>query len=138
MRLILRLITLLYIAAIFILADSSMVKDLSRFNPYSLLHVPLYGILSLLLIFSISSSPKIPSIHLKEWFDQIQGNEKRFFYRAGMITLMVAMGDEIYQSCLPTRHASFLDLILDLLGTVLALSLLYYFLKKRNRSTQRA
>lgn len=138
MRWILRLVTLLYIAAIFMLADSSMVKDLSRFNPYSLLHIPLYGILSLLLIFSISSSPNTSSTHPKRLLNQIQVNERRFFYRAGMITSMVAIGDEIYQSYLPTRNASFIDLLLDFLGIVLALSLLHYFLKTKSRSTQRA
>ncbi len=138
MRLILRLITLLYIAGIFILADAPIVRELSRFNPYSLLHIPLYGILSLLLIFSIPSPSKTPSIHLKDWLDQVQGNEKRSFYRVGMITLMVAVGDEIYQSHLPTRNASFNDLVLDVLGIVLALTLLHYFLKTRNRSNQRA
>lgn len=137
MRWILRLITLLYIAAIFILADSSMVKELSRFNPYSLLHVPLYGILSLLLIFSISSSSKISTTHPEELLSQVQETEKRSFFQAGMIASMVAMGDEIYQSFLPTRKASFIDLVLDFIGMILALILLYYFLKTRHRSTQR-
>ena len=36
----------------FIFADSSVVSTLAAFNPYSLLHIPLYGILTVLLIFS--------------------------------------------------------------------------------------
>lgn len=138
MRWILRLVTFLYIAAIFVLADSPIVRDLSRFNPYSLLHIPLYGILSLLLILSISSSSKIPSTPVKDLLNRVQVNEKRLFYRAGVITSMVALGDEIYQSHLPTRNASFIDLLLDFLGMFLALSLLHYFLKTKRRSTQRA
>lgn len=137
MRWILRLVTLLYIAAIFMFADTSMVKDLSRFNPFSLLHIPLYGILSLLLIFSISSSSNTPLTHTKRLLNQVQVNEKGIFYRAGVITSMVAIGDEIYQSYLPTRNASFIDLLLDFLGIVLALSLLHYFLRTKNRSTQK-
>jgi len=43
-----------YIAAIFLLADSPMVSALSAFNPYSLLHIPLYGILSILLILTVT------------------------------------------------------------------------------------
>ena len=46
-----------YIAAIFLLADSPMVSDVAPFNPHSLLHVPLYGILTFLLIFSNFASP---------------------------------------------------------------------------------
>jgi hypothetical protein len=45
-----------YIAGIFLFADSPVVSDIAPFNPYSLLHIPLYGILTLLLILSNWSS----------------------------------------------------------------------------------
>ena len=35
-----------YIFAIFFLADSGAVSQIGEFNPYSLLHIPLYGILT--------------------------------------------------------------------------------------------
>jgi len=138
MRSILRMMTLLYIGAIFVLADSPMAKDLSRFNPYSFLHIPLYGMLSLLLILSFPSSPKTPSTHPGISLAQIRISEKRAFFRAGIIALVIGMADEIYQSYLPSRNASVMDLFLDFLGVVLALFILYYFLKIRNRKTQKA
>jgi hypothetical protein len=52
MRIIFSIISIAYIAAIFLFAGSPVVSDLAPFNPYSLLHIPLYGILTALLIFS--------------------------------------------------------------------------------------
>ncbi|MCJ7784563.1 MAG: hypothetical protein MUP41_11570, partial [Desulfobacterales bacterium] len=34
------------------MADSPMVSELAQFNPYSILHIPVYGILTVLLFFS--------------------------------------------------------------------------------------
>lgn len=51
------ILSLAYIAGIFLLADSPVVSDVAPFNPYSLLHIPLYGILTFLLIFSNFASP---------------------------------------------------------------------------------
>ena len=46
-----------YITGIFLFADSPVVSEAAPFNPYSLLHIPLYGILTFLLIFSNFASP---------------------------------------------------------------------------------
>jgi VanZ family protein len=46
------ILSIAYIAGIFLWADSPIVEELSAFNPYSLLHIPLYGILTILLILS--------------------------------------------------------------------------------------
>jgi hypothetical protein len=43
-----------YIAGIFLFADSPVVSDVAPFNPYSILHIPLYGILTFLLVLSFS------------------------------------------------------------------------------------
>lgn len=130
MKSVLRMITFLYIGGIFIFADSPMVRDLSRFNPYSLLHIPLYGILSLLIKFSLPSSHPILNLRPKSLVSSIQMSKKRFFYEAGGIALLVGVADEIYQSYLPNRNSSLMDLFLDFLGIVISLSLLRYFLKK--------
>ena len=53
MSIIFIIISVAYIGGIFLFADSSVVSSLSSFNPYSLLHIPLYGILTGLLAFSI-------------------------------------------------------------------------------------
>jgi hypothetical protein len=47
-------LSIAYIVGIFLWADSPVVSVLAPFNPYSLLHIPLYGILTVLLIFSFS------------------------------------------------------------------------------------
>jgi hypothetical protein len=52
MRIFFSILSIIYIAGIFLFADSSVVSTLAAFNPYSLLHIPLYGILTVLLIFS--------------------------------------------------------------------------------------
>lgn len=52
MRVFFSILSIVYIAGIFLWADSPVVSDLGYFNPYSLLHIPLYAILTVLLIFS--------------------------------------------------------------------------------------
>ena len=53
MRVFFSILSVAYIWAIFFLADAPVVYTLSSFNPYSILHSPLYGGLTLVLIFSI-------------------------------------------------------------------------------------
>ena len=52
MRIFFSILSIAYIAGIFLFAGSSIVQTLAPFNRYSLLHLPLYGILTVLLIFS--------------------------------------------------------------------------------------
>jgi hypothetical protein len=52
MNILFSILSIVYISAIFILAGSPIVRTLASFNPYSLLHIPLYGVLTVLLIFS--------------------------------------------------------------------------------------
>jgi hypothetical protein len=59
--------SLIYIGPIFFLADSPMVSKLAAFNLWSLLHIPVYFILTVLLLLSflpirpLSLTPWIPS-----------------------------------------------------------------------------
>jgi len=125
-RFIFTVLSIAYIASIFLLAGSSIVSDLSVFNPYSLLHIPLYGVLTLLLIFSIipfgfsSSNPTNP-------IDQ--RNQKNRFLFAGLIALGVAVADEIYQIYVPGRKASATDILLDAIGIVLVLLVFHRIFK---------
>jgi hypothetical protein len=138
MRILFSILSLLYIAAIFILAGSPAVDTLSEFNPYSLIHIPLYGILAGLLVFSMvpitrefgeasiqsgSNSRELPS---KETI----GLKLRFFI-AGAIGLAVAALDEIHQLYVPGRDGSAMDVVLDLAGITLALLLCSRLLKSR-------
>jgi hypothetical protein len=60
MRIFFSILSIAYIAGIFLFADSSVVSTLAAFNPYSLLHIPLYGVLTVLLIFSFIPITQLP------------------------------------------------------------------------------
>jgi len=154
-----------YIAAIFLLADSPMVSDVAPFNPYSLLHVPLYGILTFLLIFSNFASPfkfinkrnqmnskdsidpknsKNPtnpinlsremrpalcSVETTTWGSLFHWDSTNpinpinpiNFLVSGIIALVVAIADEIHQAYIPSRNASIMDVLLDIIGIILCI-----------------
>jgi len=104
-----RLLSIGYVVGIFLFADSSVVSDLAPFNPESLLHIPLYGILTLLLVFSV-----LPySTHLT-----------RLIF-PGVIAVVVAIADEIHQAYVPGRNASVYDVLLDVVGIVLCLFIIW-------------
>lgn len=145
MRPLFTFLSISYIAAIFLLADSSVVSDMSTFNPYSLLHIPLYGILAFLLIFSFipitqlrrNSVTRRLTYRHNNPMTQSPNNLKSRFLVVGLIALVVAVADEIHQSFIPFRNASVTDVFLDLLGVLLALSLISYLCRKEKRSTLR-
>lgn len=116
-RLFFQILSFVYISAIFILGRSSAIQDLSPFNPYSLLHVPLYGILTVLLVFAFvlkNQGSRHPAIR---------------FLIVGSVGLGVAAADEIHQVSLPGRTGSMADVFLDMAGIALALFLMFRFLK---------
>jgi hypothetical protein len=134
MRLIFTFLSITYIAGIFLWADSSVVSYLAAFNPYSLLHIPLYGILTVLLIFSFfplkfksnALNARNPSTHLR-----IDAYTRVRFLISGFIALIVAIADEIHQSFIPTRDASVIDVFLDAIGIVLILFFIVQLYKKK-------
>src|SRR3990172_7085221 len=120
-----------YIAGIFLWADSSIVEELSAFNPFSLLHIPLYGILTILLMFSVSPFKRFNKrnqINLRNKIDQIsrrnQMNLGSLLF-AGLIAFVVAIADEIHQGSIPSRDGSIVDVFLDLAGIVLVLTVIH-------------
>jgi hypothetical protein len=129
MHIFFRVLSLFYVAAVFLLADSSAAKGLATVNRFSLLHIPLYGIMSLLLFLSITPVK----------FTQIAGrrlsirtpriNLKLHCFIAGVIALGVAVADEYCQSFISTRAASAGDVLLDLVGIILSLVLVRRFYK---------
>ena len=108
------ILSLAYIAGIFFLADSPVVSDLAPFNPYSLLHIPLYGILTILLIFSFPPFQTNPD----------KQSDLFRFQIAGLIALVVAIADEIHQAYIPSRNASITDVFLDFIGIILCILLI--------------
>ena len=144
MRFFFKLASAAYISGIFLLAGSSVVERLGQFNPYSLLHIPLYGILTLLLIFSKWSSIFVNrgnpanSTNSKDPTNPTNSKSPTNSSNlavAGIIALVVAIADEIHQSFIPFRDASVGDVFLDLIGVLLALSLMYYLYRKKKHST---
>ena len=140
MRIFFSILSFFYVAAIFILAGSPMVRILSGFNPYSLLHIPIYGIMTLLLVFSLVPIPrgfKHGSIQpnsdsARRRSGGTAGLKFRLFI-AGGIALVVGTFDEIHQLYVPGRDASPGDVVLDMVGIAIALLLCFILLSKQTR-----
>jgi len=108
-----------YIAAIYLFADSPMVSDVSPFNPFSLLHIPLYGVLTLFLVLSFSPKRK----RFINPTNPINSKNTMNYSVAGIIALVVAIADEIHQAYLPNRDGSIADVFLDIVGIILCMVL---------------
>jgi uncharacterized membrane protein len=121
-----RVLSAVYIAGIFLLADSPMVADVAPFNPFSLLHIPLYGILTLLLILSFFPkrkrfvNPTNPTNSSNSSNPSNSMNPSNLVI-AGTIALVVAIADEIHQAYIPNRNASVIDVFLDIIGIILCM-----------------
>jgi VanZ family protein len=95
-----------YIFAIFFLADSGAASRIGEFNPYSLLHIPLYGVLAILVLLSLCTGK--------------EGYRPQRLVVGGVFTAVVGAVDEFHQTFIPTRDGSLGDVLLDVLGVVLA------------------
>jgi VanZ family protein len=98
-----------YIFCIVYLASSPYVGLVAKFNPYSLLHIPLYGILTILLLLALTSKPET-------------SRSSRYF-GVSFIAIAVAVVDEYLQSFISTREGSISDILLDILGIALVMVL---------------
>lgn len=112
-----------YITGLFLFADSPVVSKVAVFNPFSLLHIPIYGILTLLLILSFSPyklDPTKQGNSIKHWKERnpTSPRNSRNHLIAGLIALVVAVADEIYQAYIPSRNASVSDVLLDVVGII--------------------
>ena len=138
MRILFPLISIFYIASIFILAGAPIVHTLSRFNPYSLLHIPLYGIMTFLLVFSMvpiprgfrGASTQTSSDPTRPRSKRPAGLEFRLFL-AGGVAWVVGIFDEIHQLSVPIREGSVSDVVLDMVGIAIALLLCFLLFKTR-------
>jgi hypothetical protein len=121
----------IYIAGIFILAGSPIVRILAPFDLYSLLHIPLYGILTALLILSFVPI-KIKSINpINPKNSTNPTNPINRFLIVGFIALGVGIADEIHQTYVPGRDASVTDVLLDFVGIALVLFFAFRLLKTK-------
>jgi hypothetical protein len=159
MRIFFSILSIAYVAGIFLFADSSVVSTLSSFNPYSLLHIPLYGILTVLLILSLVPMNPINLSRLSR-SESVRGEMRSLFHWdpsnpsnpmnpitqlpnylitrflvVGFIALIVAIADEIHQVYVPGREASITDVLLDLVGITLVLFFFFRLLKTKTSIT---
>ena len=101
------LISTLYVSCIYLWAGCPLVLLINAFNPFSFLHVPLYGILTVLLLLALKT-------HLR------QRSGSRYLL-VGLIALSIAVVDEVEQSFIPYRVGSFTDVLLDMAGISFAM-----------------
>ena len=146
-----------YIFVIFYFAGSSAVSLISPYNYYSLLHLPLYGVLTLLLALSllpprlfllsrflnifnqthqINEIDQTNQTNQINQINQISGIWVRLFL-VGALSLIVGIADEYHQLFVPSRDASFGDVLLDLGGIILALLLIVGVLRRKTTLTKR-
>lgn len=118
MRILFFLISIFYISGIFLLAGSPFISKIATFNLFSLLHIPLYGILTVFIVFSIFPLPRWRSYSINH---PNQKDQATPFLFAGLIALGVAVADEVHQTSIPGREASFTDVLLDAIGIALVL-----------------
>jgi hypothetical protein len=123
-----------YISGIFLLADSSIVSGMAKYNPYSLLHIPLYGILTGLIVLCLLPFKGIRfENRIRITPDDLAktNNLGGFTFRidpvgkinptarlliAGFIAAWVAIADELHQSFIASRDGSITDIFLDIVG----------------------
>jgi len=124
-------LSIIYVIGIFLLAGSPFISKIATFNLFSLLHIPLYGILTVFLVFSFIPLPHRRSYAINQTNQRNQKNQidqkdqtNRFLF-AGLIALGVAVADEIHQAYIPGREASFTDVLLDAIGIALVLLLIH-------------
>jgi len=101
----------LYIFSIFFCADSPVVSRIGALNPYSILHVPLYGFLTFLLLRAFGWDRK--------------PNYRSLYAMTAFLAIGIAVLDELNQCGIPSRQGSITDVFLDATGVSLALFVTY-------------
>ena len=101
------IISAVYIAIIFIMAGfAGEIQLISRFNPLSLLHIPMYGLLTFFLIRTFCPNRKNPFIH----------SYRLTLAFTTFLALLIAVLDEVNQIRIPGREASGWDVVLNAIG----------------------
>lgn len=144
MKFLFAVLSIVYIAGIFLFAGSPVVSTLSEFNPYSILHIPLYGILTVLLIVSFLPREMRPTLWQQRYcltgslfhWGQLPNSLMTRFLIVGLIALGVGIADEIHQAYVPGRDASIIDVLLDLVGIILTLFFISWLLKTKKSLTR--
>ena len=96
-------------------------------NPYEFTHLPEYAILSMLLVWALSSE-KVTRTKIKKGKRLTSVIIKNPYILSGTIAGIIGIVDEIYQHFLPNRYFTLYDILLNILGGILGL-LIYWKIK---------
>jgi len=117
------ILSAVYISCIFILPRLITQQSMEQiWNPYSLLHIPLYGVLMGLL--TVAFLPDLIKAKVSS-FRTIS------LLLPGGIATLVGVLDEIHQAFIPYRDASITDVLLDVCGIVLVGLFINYWQKRK-------
>ncbi|MBM4308778.1 MAG: hypothetical protein FJ115_03235 [Deltaproteobacteria bacterium] len=121
---ILFILSAIYVSCIFILPRLITQQSMEQiWNPYSLLHIPLYGVLMVLLTFAFL--PNLAHAKSSSSFKPLS------LLLPGGIATFVGVLDEVNQIFIPYRDASITDVLLDMGGIVLVVLLILYWQKRK-------
>lgn len=97
-------------------------------NPYEFTHLPEYAVLSILVMWALNKrkSKNRGSQSKKDLKPEIIKNP---YILSACITGVIGTVDEVYQHFLPTRHFTWYDILLNILGGILGL-LIFWGMKK--------
>lgn len=93
-------------------------------NPYEFTHLPEYAILSILIVRALDKGKGRGVLAKKEKNIKSVLNKNSYFL-SGAVTGIIGAGDEIYQHFLPNRHFTWYDILLNILGGIIGLLVLW-------------
>ena len=93
-------------------------------NPYEFTHLPEYAVLSMLLLWALTRDKRNSAGAEKE--KRIKtAIIKNSYFMSGALTGTIGTIDEIYQHFLPNRHFTWYDILLNILGGILGLLIIW-------------
>ena len=90
-------------------------------NPYELTHLPEYAVLSILILKALKE---------KKGKEREKLNDTYIYFRSAAITGALGVIDELYQGVLPIRYFTWYDILLDILGGLFGLTILWGIIKE--------
>ncbi len=149
--------------AFFILIIGGLITSASLFyliipNPYELTHLPEYAILGILILHAIKAGERRSrekvnetyfypvrrlSSSVQRWYGRqswvwnrfkvLSKPSNRVYFRSAVITGGLGTIDELYQGVLPLRYFTWYDILLNGLGGVLGLTLVWGISREREK-----
>jgi hypothetical protein len=132
-------LSVIYIFVIFYFAGSPAVSLISSYNYCSFLHIPLYGVLTVLLALSLLP-PRLFRFGRMNQINQTSQTNLIVFrlFLAGLISFLVGIADEYHQVFVPGREGGFSDVLLDLAGIILAVLFVLRILRQQRPLMERS